>query len=120
VRRVQHRALPDALSRVGLSLAVLVPVLHYGFARAMRAVTGALGAGSPATLRFGIPASNGPLLIVALVAAVLTAAMVVLTVLAWVRRYWSLAERILFTVVTVPAIAFTVLLAGWGWLTALF
>ena len=120
VRRVQRRPLPDAIARFGLPLAILVPALYYGFARAMRAVIGALGAGSPAMLRLGVPASNGPLLVVPLVAAVLTVALVVLTVLAWVRRYWSLSERVLFTVVTAPAIAFTVLLASWGWLTALF
>jgi hypothetical protein len=54
------------------------------------------------------------------IAAVLTAALVVIAILAWRRHYWSIPKRVLFSLVTLAAAAFTGLWAHWDMLTLLF
>jgi hypothetical protein len=52
------------------------------------------------------------------VAAVLTAGALVSTVLAWKNRYWGIAGRAYYTLVTLAAVAFVWFLNYWnllGW-----
>ena len=51
-----------------------------------------------------------------LLAALLTPAALVYTVLAWKDRYWGVAFRIYYTLVTIAAMAFVWLLHYWNWL----
>ena len=51
-----------------------------------------------------------------LLAALLTPAAVVYTVIAWKDRYWGIAYRMYYTLVTIAAIAFVWLLNYWNWL----
>ena len=48
--------------------------------------------------------------------AVLTPAALIFTVLAWKDRYWGVAFRIYYTLVTVAAVAFVWFLNYWNWL----
>ena len=48
--------------------------------------------------------------------ALLTPAALVYTVLAWKARYWGVAYRMYYTLVTIAAIAFVWLLNYWNWL----
>ena len=48
--------------------------------------------------------------------AVLTIGALVYTVLAWKNRYWSLAGRAYYTIVTIAAVAFVWFLDYWNWL----
>jgi len=54
----------------------------------------------------GIPSATAGLLIIPLIMSVLTIVMVIFTVLAWVRRDWSLAWRVYYTLVMVASVAF--------------
>jgi hypothetical protein len=49
-------------------------------------------------------------------AAVLTAGALVYTVLAWKNRYWGIAGRAYYTLVTIAAVAFVWFLNSWNWL----
>ncbi len=51
-----------------------------------------------------------------LLSALLTPAALVYTVLAWKARYWGVAYRMYYTLVTIAAIAFVWLLNYWNWL----
>jgi len=66
----------------------------------------------------GIPPATAGLLTIPLIMSVLTVAMVIFTVLAWVRRDWNLAWRVYYTLVTVASVAFIWWLNSWnllGW-----
>jgi hypothetical protein len=55
---------------------------------------------------------------VGLAGAVLTIGAVAYSVLAWLRRYWGVAFRVYYTVVSVAAVAFVWFLDYWnllGW-----
>ena len=49
-------------------------------------------------------------------AAVLTVGALVYTVLAWKDRYWGVAYRVYYTLVTLAAVAFVWFLNYWNWL----
>jgi hypothetical protein len=48
--------------------------------------------------------------------ALLTPAALVYTVLAWKDRYWGIAFRVYYTLVTIAAAAFVWFLHYWNWL----
>jgi hypothetical protein len=69
-------------------------------------------------IAFGIPPATAGLLLIPLIMTVLTVAMIVFTVVVWVRRDWSLAWRAYYTVLTVASVAFIWWLYNWnllGW-----
>jgi hypothetical protein len=49
-------------------------------------------------------------------AALLTVGALVYTVLAWKDRYWGVAYRVYYTLVTVAAVGFVWFLHYWNWL----
>jgi CubicO group peptidase (beta-lactamase class C family) len=66
----------------------------------------------------GLPPATAPLLLIPLIMTVLTVAMVILAVAAWVRRDWNLPWRVYYTLVTVASVAFIWWLYNWnllGW-----
>ena len=71
-------------------------------------------------LRFGLPAGYWPLFLLPVIVAVLTVALAVLVIRAWMRRHGSLLGRVFLTLATLAAITVTGLAAYWGLLTALF
>jgi pimeloyl-ACP methyl ester carboxylesterase len=114
VRRRRHPPSPDRVARFAHPLAGLIAVLNVGSSLAFRSALRATAAAAPYVLRFGLPTEYRPLLVVVLVAAILTAGLVIVAVLAWVRRYWSVAGRIFFSLVTAAAIVFAGLMGYWG------
>ena len=73
--------------------------------------------GNPAPL-FGVSLIYKIVLGLGVLAAVLTAGALVYTVLAWKNRYWGIAGRAYYTLVTVAAVAFVWFLNYWnllGW-----
>jgi pimeloyl-ACP methyl ester carboxylesterase len=74
----------------------------------------------PLILRFGVPAEYAPLFILPAVTFALTVSLVIITLLAWIRRYWSLVGRIFFSLVTLAAVGFVGFMIRWDVLTALF
>jgi hypothetical protein len=75
---------------------------------------------NPQVLRFGLPTKYGPLLVIPAVTTALTAGMLVVAVLACVRRYWTVLGRALFSMVTLAAVVMVGLFAYWGLLTWVF
>ena len=57
-------------------------------------------------IAYGIPSATAGLLYIPLIMSVLTIVMIIFTVLAWVRRDWSLAWRVYYTLVMVASVAF--------------
>jgi hypothetical protein len=72
----------------------------------------------PPTELHGVALSIKLLMTTTVISALLTAAALVYTVLAWKDRYWSVASRLYYTLVTVAAVAFVWFLNQWnllGW-----
>jgi len=66
----------------------------------------------------GLPPATAGLLVIPLIMTVLTVAMVVLTVVVWLCRDWSLSWRVYYTLLTLAAVAFIWWLNTWnllGW-----
>jgi len=69
-------------------------------------------------IAYGIPSATAGLLLIPLIMSVLTIVMVIFTVLAWVRRDWSLAWRAYYMLLTVTSVAFIWFMYSWnllGW-----
>jgi hypothetical protein len=65
-----------------------------------------------------LPRATAGLLVIPIVMSVLSAAMILLGVLVWVRRDWSLSGRVYYTLLTVASVAFIWWLNSWnllGW-----
>jgi CubicO group peptidase (beta-lactamase class C family) len=64
----------------------------------------------------GIPLIVEVVMGLGVLAAVLTAGALVYTVLAWKNRYWGVASRVHYTLMTFAAVAFVWFLYYWNWL----
>lgn len=111
-RRVDRAALPPGWARVARWVAAAFILLSLTFAALLLATMGNVNP------RYGVPDAffgEAPALDIlsamTYVIAALAAAMVVMTVVAWWRGYWSWFGRIWYTLVTVIA-------AGWIWALA--
>lgn len=63
---------------------------------------------------YEVPLVIGALLVLPLLATALTLGLLVFTVLAWRNRYWSVAARLHYSLVTVAALGFTEWLSYWN------
>jgi hypothetical protein len=120
VRRHERATPTDRISRLAHPLAGLVAVLNVGATVALGAILSALDTTDPLVLYFGTPTGYAPLFLIPVITAVLTVGLAILAVLAWVRRYWSVPGRVLFSLVTAAAIVYTGLMAYWDLLALLF
>lgn len=64
---------------------------------------------------YGLPTGMRVLAYAPSVIAVLTAVLLIATLLGWRRRWWSIAGRVLFTVIAINAVLFTAILVRWGY-----
>jgi hypothetical protein len=69
---------------------------------------------NPTVFNWGVPPIMTVFLAIALLAAVLTIGLVIFTVLAWKNKYWSLAGRLHYTLITLAALAFIWFLNQWN------
>lgn len=115
----RHRTSTERSVLLAFSLAGLVSAFYFGFSQVMRTVSRAVAASEPMAFNFGLPARYGPLFVIPILLALLTVMLVVMVMLAWVRGTWSIRTRVLFTLLNLPAVGFTVLVGWWGWLTVL-
>jgi hypothetical protein len=119
-RRHKRATVPDRIVRFAHPLAGLVAVLNAGWSLALRSALRTTAATDPMMLRFGLPARYGPLFALPAFVAVMTAGLVVMAVLTWMRRSWSVVGRAFYTLVVLAAVVMTGLVAYWGLLTAAF
>jgi pimeloyl-ACP methyl ester carboxylesterase len=99
---------------LGRWLAALAAALYLSFAVLLLIVINDTANTQYYLLLFGLPPENAPLFIVPWVAGALSLGLAVLAYFAWRDRYWSLAGRIYFTLVTTAALGFFWLLLDWG------
>jgi pimeloyl-ACP methyl ester carboxylesterase len=126
VRRARPRkgeAAPDPIARFAHPLAGLVAVLNTITPFVVATVNNHFLSTDPIVLRFGLSTAYPPvfhLAVLVLVGTVLTVGLVIITPLAWVRRYWSIPGRVLFSLVTLAALFSAALMAHWDLLGLLF
>jgi len=95
-------------------LATVTVLLDLFFAVALVVLIWATGQQQPQLLLFGLPSEAAPLFWLPWLAALLTAGVLFMTLLAWKDEYWSLAARVHFTLVAGAAAGFIWLLYSYG------
>jgi hypothetical protein len=103
---------PRPASRTARWILVAISVLNLVF------LCGMLFGYHPPTVLHGVAPSIKLLLTTTVMSALLTAAALVYIVLAWKDRYWGIAFRAYYTLVTAAALAFVWFLNQWnllGW-----
>jgi pimeloyl-ACP methyl ester carboxylesterase len=93
-------------------------VLFWGYA--LRFTLQSVAATASNTLRFGLPDENWWLFAIVLLIGLMTIALIALTMIAWIRNYWTLLGRVAISVTGFAAIIFCAILANWGLFTPLF
>jgi hypothetical protein len=64
-------------------------------------------------LQFGLPRYAALWLFVPWLSAILVAGLVLLLLIAWVRRYWSIARRVLYSAMVALMVVFLAYLVYW-------
>jgi hypothetical protein len=113
VRRVRGTSSTDLVGLVAHLVAGLVALLNLVYGFAFPATLKSLIDTSRPVLRFGVPVQYVPQFTIPAVTALMTVVLVILAVTIWLRGTWSVVERIFFSVVTLAALVFTVLLVSW-------
>lgn len=101
-------------ARVAPWLAALIDVLGLGFVVGAAVALFRTQAQNFVVLFYGLPRVYAPLFALPPLLVVLVAAMLVLTVLAWRRGFWSVWERLYYTLLTVGALGLAGVLLWWG------
>ena len=110
----------DIAARITQPLLIVLAAAVLFWGLTLRSTLRSIGAISATVLRFGLPTEYWWLFAIVLLIGLMTVALIVLTVLAWKRRYWSLLGRLALSLTTLAAILLCGLLANWGLFTALF
>jgi pimeloyl-ACP methyl ester carboxylesterase len=118
VRR-RRQSVSNPTARFALPLLIILAITSLVWGYALRFSLQAVAADISIVLRFGLPASYWWIFVVALLIGGLTITLMVITVLGWIRKYWSLPGRIAITITSLAAITFCGVLAKWGMFTAL-
>jgi hypothetical protein len=116
VNRVRHRDIDrDSVPRYGrLAIWVAWGVSALGLFFAIAFLITSVGP----HIEHGIPTGTAQLLLLPIIMFILTAAMIIFTVVVWARRDGSSAWRIYYTLLTVASVAFIWWLSAWnllGW-----
>jgi pimeloyl-ACP methyl ester carboxylesterase len=115
VAAVRHGAAPAARAAgYALWLAILTGLVDIVFAAALVGLIAQTYAQQPGLLIFGLPREAAPLFVAPWLAAVMGIILVLLALLAWLRRYWSVRGRVYFTLVALAAAGFAGLLFQLG------
>jgi len=118
VRRWMHNPVFDRpgerLAPLAHILATLVALLNLGFLWAFRQILDQIASTIPLVLRFGLPAEFEILFYVPFLAELMTAGLLLITFSIWIMGYWSIYQRVYFSLVTLAAVIFSSLLANWG------
>ena len=69
---------------------------------------------------FAISAAAAPFFALAYLLLLIAAAMLTISILAWRNKYWATWARVYFSIVSIAAIAYVVVLGFGGMLTVLF
>ncbi|MEM8533119.1 MAG: alpha/beta hydrolase [Chloroflexota bacterium] len=83
-------------------------------------VVGNLVFSNESILFFGLPRTTLPLFILPLLVGLLTAGMLVMSARAWMTPYWSVWNRLYYTILTIAALGCVTILTQWGLLQVFF
>ena len=112
VRRIRKRVPKGSkLSQLAQFLAILVSTLNLVFLIGMGLV---LSQADFWELFFGLPGTVIALLFIPPLTAGMTLGLLIFTVLAWKNQYWSLIERLHYSLITLAAIGFISFLKYWN------
>lgn len=95
--------------RLPRTLAVIMSLLYLLFLLGLAAATS-----DPLTLAFGVPPLLKTILIFPIAAAVFTISVLIYTVLAWMKKYWTACVRLHYTLVALASLAFIWSLHYWN------
>lgn len=113
-RWLRGRVEPErGLDRLARGWAVAVAGLNLAFFAGLVGVVLYVSSDNALVLAFGLPAGMGWLFWLPRVAALLTLGLPVLAVLVWLRGDWSQGRRARYTLFTLAALAFALLLLHW-------
>lgn len=122
VRRIQQR--PSKPRPILLHLAPWVAGINgsliLSFAVILFGLIISLGIEGSNILLLGVPASWGPLFVLPLISTLLTLTMLASSGIAWFGDFWSIVQRIYFSLVTLAALLCTILLIAWGMVGAVY
>lgn len=99
-------------------VAFALSALNLVFASCFAVIMREVGLGVATAYDYGMPPAVAALLVIPVTTAALTAVLLVCVGWAWARRLYSLSRRLHYTVVTLAALAYTVLLNNlnlFGW-----
>lgn len=88
-------------------------VLNFLFLAGLAGLVGGTLFSDWSMLQFGLPRYAALWLFVPWLSAILVAGLVLFLMIAWVRRYWSIARRVLYSVMVGLMVAFLAYLAYW-------
>jgi pimeloyl-ACP methyl ester carboxylesterase len=117
--RRNRKPYSDAVTRFAHPLLIILPVTALVWGYALRFSLQTVAVTSSNVLRLGLPTSYWWIFAMAILIGLMSIGLIVITVLAWKRRYWSLPGRLAISVSTMAAIFFNGMLAHWGLFTAL-
>jgi CubicO group peptidase (beta-lactamase class C family) len=100
---------------VAIAAAVAFTALGIGFGFGVIAASNRAAERGGGELVYGLPPMMRVLAYAPGVIAAITVVMLVATVIAWRRRWWSIPGLVLFSVITLNAVAFVAILVRWGY-----
>jgi pimeloyl-ACP methyl ester carboxylesterase len=105
---------PATVAWGAIGLVVLIGSLSLLFLAGLALLT---FSGDLSTLLVGVPKAAAPLFVVPPLLLLLTAAMGVVTIILWVKGYWSAWRRVYYTLLALAALALVGVLVQWEMLT---
>jgi uncharacterized membrane protein len=113
IRRRKKSSLSRPMARMARGVAVATAVLNLMFLIGLALVIKGVLSTNELVLAVGLPAQAGPLFLIPSLVAILAVGLIVLSVLAWKDRYWSLVGRVHYSLFTLGVLAFVLLLGYW-------
>jgi pimeloyl-ACP methyl ester carboxylesterase len=113
IRRRKKLSLSRPMARMARGVAVATAVLNLVFLIGLALVIRGVLSTNELVLAVGLPAQARPLFLIPSLVAILAVGLIVLSVLAWKDRYWSLVGRVHYSLFTLGVLAFVLLLGYW-------
>jgi len=118
--RQKKQTYTETAAHLAHPILIILPVAALFWGYSLRFSLQSVAATSSIVLRLGLPVTYWWIFTLTILIGLMTLALVVITILAWKRGYWFLPGRIALSITSLAAIAFSGMLAYWGFFTALF
>jgi pimeloyl-ACP methyl ester carboxylesterase len=115
IRALRRRANSPSPARIARGLGLATAILGLAFWLGLILAVRRTLEGGFLMLGFGIPAAFGWVFVIPWLMVLPAAGMAALLYPAWKSGYWSMLQRIHFTLLTLAALIFLILCFSWGW-----